>query len=101
LTEPSKIVSWEVGRSWSEFESTQKLPMASRINWIVQRMNAAGLTKERRQNFKNWYIGLNFVDDDGNSDNINRSQNKDSDEHPAHYEVILVPPTSLKNIHQE
>lgn len=101
LTEPAKIVSWEAGRSQSEFEATRSLPMSSRINWIAQRMDGAGLTKAKRQSFKDWYIGLNFVDDGENSDNINKSQNKDSDEHPAHYEVILAPPTSFQNVHQE
>lgn len=98
LTDTIGIVRWEVGRSWPEFEGTEKLPLSSRIDWLKKKMNKAGLTESRRENFKGWYIGLSFVDDSKDQSNINRDPNTDSDEHPSNYEVLLVPPTNFQKV---
>ncbi|WP_258115318.1 hypothetical protein [Levilactobacillus yiduensis] len=95
LTDTKGIVSWHVGNLWSEFESTETLPMSSRIKWITERMNTAGLTQKKRRGFEGWYIGLNFVDDEKDHSNINYDSFRDPDEHPMTYEVILVPPTNF------
>jgi len=98
---PREVISWDLGNKWAGFRDTEDRSMNERIQWLTKRLGQSGLTEAKRSQFKDWYIGLNFADDESDGSNINYNSRVDSDEHPFHYEIILVPPTSFQNVHKD
>ncbi|WP_225419764.1 hypothetical protein [Levilactobacillus cerevisiae] len=101
VSSPGEIVSWDLGNRWKELQDSKSRSMSERIKWLTEKLNQSGLSKVKREQFKDWYIGLNFVDDENDGSNINYNSLVDSDEHPFHYEIILAPPTSFQTLHKE